>query len=120
MLPFLERKTRLEPTCVGNLALFLSPPTPSRGEWGRSLEPRFRKKSHLGGGIKKQHLLDAALFGAENETRAHGRGRSRAFFVTPGPLKGEWGRSCEPSFSTDVENKKQRMLGIVKSRRDRD
>ena len=31
-----------------------------------------------------------------------------------------WGRSCEPSFSTDVENKKQRMLGIVKSRRDRD
>ena len=29
---------------------------------GRSLEPRFRKKSHLGGGIKKQHLLDAVLF----------------------------------------------------------
>ncbi len=56
---------------------------------GRSYESRFRKKSHLGGGIKKQHLLDAALFGAENETRAHGRGRSRAFFVTPNPLKGD-------------------------------
>ena len=50
---FLERKTRLEPTGVGDLALFLSPPTPSRGMWSlvRAIvfnRRRKQKATHAG------------------------------------------------------------------------